>query len=73
MDLDEFIVPHMHTTIPEMLEYLQSTEVEYLDRYWRQENVMNNVQNTSNPNITTSYNFLNSFFYQQYGKRLMVF
>ena len=73
VDLDEFIVPHMHNTIPEMLEYLQSTEIEYLERYWRQENVMNNVQNTSNPNITTSYNFLNSFFYQQYGKRLMVF
>ena len=68
IDLDEFIIPHMHETIPEMLEYLSSEDVEYLPHHWRQRQMIKNVQNHSNPDITTSYNFLNAFFYQNYGK-----
>ena len=71
VDLDEFIVPKMHETIPEMLEYLQSTDVEYLDRHWKQKQAMKNVQNRSSIDTTTAYNFLNAFFYQQYGKNLI--
>ena len=68
IDLDEFIIPHMHETIPEMLEYLRSADIEYLQSHWRQRKMMKNVQNHSNPDTTTSYNFLNAFFYQNYGK-----
>ena len=70
IDLDEFIIPHMHDTIPEMLEYLSSADIEYLQSHWRQRNMMKNVQNHSNPDATTSYNFLNAFFYQNYGKSI---
>ena len=80
IDLDEFIIPHMHQTIPEMLEYLRSGNIDYLQSHWRQRNMMENVQNHSNPDLRTSYNFVNAFFYQNYGKtvrlqlrRLIVF
>ena len=73
VDLDEFIVPKMHDTIPEMLKYLQSTNVEYLARHWKQEQAMKNVKNRSSLNTTTAYNFLNAFFYQQYGKNFICF
>ena len=73
VDLDEFIVPKMHETIPEMLKYLQSNDVEYLARHWKQEQAMKNVQNRSSLNTTTAYNFLNAFFYQQYGKNFICF
>ena len=72
VDLDEFIIPHMQETIPEMLKYLQSTEVEYLDRHDRQKYVKNNVQNTTSSNIITSYNFMNGFFYHHDGKSFTV-
>ena len=73
VDLDEFIVPKMHENIPEMLKYLQSNDVEYLARHWKQEQAMKNVQNRSSLNTTTAYNFLNAFFYQQYGKKFICF
>ena len=69
VDLDEFIIPHMHETIPEMLEYLTSADINFLDSHWRQKKAMKNVQNVSNPNVITSYNFKNALFYQHYGKR----
>ena len=72
VDLDEFIIPHMHETLPEMLKYLYSTDVRYLDRHDRQKYVKNNVQNTTNPNIITSYNFMNGFFYHHDGKSFTV-
>ena len=68
VDLDEFIIPHMHETLPEMLKYLHSTDVKYLDKHARQKYVKNNIQNTTNSNIITSYNFLNGFFYHHDGK-----
>ena len=73
VDLDEFIIPHMHETLPEMLKYLHSTDVKYLDRQDRQKYVKNNIQNRTNSNIITSYNFLNVFFYQHDGKSITVF
>ena len=72
VDLDEFIIPHMHETLPEMLNYLHSTDVKYLDRHDRQKYVKNNVQNGTDSNIITSYNFLNVFFYQHDGKSFIV-
>ena len=72
VDLDEFIIPHMHETLPEMLKYLHSTDVKYLDRHARQKYVKNNIQNTTNSNIITSYNFLNGFFYHHDGKSFAV-
>ena len=72
VDLDEFIIPHMHETLPEMLKYLHSTDVKYLDRHARQKYVKNNIQNTTNSNIITSYNFLNGFFYHHDGKSFTV-
>ena len=72
VDLDEFIIPHMHETIPEMLEYMQSTDIDYLDRHDRQKYVMNNIQNTTNSNTITSYNFLNGFFYHHGGTNFTV-
>ena len=71
IDLDEFIIPHMHETIPEMLEYLRSSNIDYLQSHWRQKYMMKNVQNHSNPDVTTSYNFVNAFFYQNYGKNFL--
>ena len=72
VDLDEFIIPHMHETLPEMLKYLYSTDVKYLDRHDRQKYVKNNIQNGTNSNTITSYNFLNVFFYQHDGKSFTV-
>ena len=72
VDLDEFIIPHIHETLPEMLNYLHSTEVKYLDSHDRQKYVKNNIQNATNSNIITSYNFLNGFFYHHNGKSFTV-
>ena len=68
IDLDEYIIPHMHETIPEMLQYLNSADIKYMDRHWRQKEVMRKRPNRPNQNITTTYSFLNSFFYLVYGK-----
>ena len=73
VDLDEFIIPHMHETLPQMLKYLHSIDVKYLDRHDRQKYVKNNIQNGTNSNIITSYNFLNVFFYQHDGKSFTLF
>ena len=73
VDLDEFIIPHMHETLYEMLEYMQSTDIDYLDRHDRQKYVMNNIQNTTNSSTITSYNFLNGFFYHHGGMSFIVF
>ena len=72
VDLDEFIIPHIHETLPEMLNYLHSTEVKYLDSHDRQKYVKNNIQNATNSNIITSYNFLNGFFYHHDGKSFIL-
>ena len=72
VDLDEFIIPHMQETIPEMLKYLQSTDVEYLERHDRQKYVKNNIRNTTDSNMITSYNFVNGFFYHHDGKSFTV-
>ena len=68
IDLDEYIIPHMHETIPEMLQYLNSADIKYMDRHWRQKELMRKRPNRPNQNITTTYSFLNSFFYLVYGK-----
>ena len=67
VDLDEFIIPHIHDTIPEMLEYLKSTDVNYLESHKKQKNVMNSSHKNIDFNLISSYNFVNSFFYHQYG------
>jgi len=46
--------------------------VKYLDRHDRQKYVKNNIQNGTNSNTITSYNFLNVFFYQHDGKSFTV-
>ena len=67
VDLDEFIIPHIHETIPEMLQYLKSTDVNYLETHQRQQAVKNRGKKDIDLNVISSYNFLNSFFYQHYG------
>ena len=68
VDLDEFIIPHIHETIPEMLQYLKSTDVNYLETHQRQQAVTNRGKKDIDLNVISSYNFLNSFFYQHYGE-----
>ena len=67
VDVDEFIIPHIHETIPEMLQYFKSTDVNYLELHKRQQDVRNRGKKDIDPNVISSYNFLNSFFYQYYG------
>ena len=67
VDLDEYIIPHIHETIPEMLQYLKSTDVNYLEYHKRQQDVINRSKKNIDLNVISSYNFLNSFFYQHYG------
>ena len=72
VDLDEFIIPHIHDTIPEMLEYLESTtDVNYLQSHKKQRKVINSSHKNIDFNVTSSYNFVNSFFYQHYGNILI--
>ena len=72
VDLDEFIIPHIHDTIPEMLEYLKSTtDVNYLQSHKKQRKVINSSHKNIDFNVTSSYNFVNSFFYQHYGNILI--
>ena len=66
-DLDEFIIPHIHDTIPEMLEYLRHNNNEYLDIYGKLKNGFNNIPKRSNTNPPASYIFQNAMFYLQYG------
>ena len=73
VDLDEYIIPHMHDTIPEMLKYLRLSDIKYIDRHWMQNEVMRKRKNRPNPNTTTSYNFQNAFFYLLYGKKYKVY
>ena len=71
VDLDEFIIPHIHDTIPEMLEYLKSTDVTYLESHEKQRKLINSSHKNIDFNVTSSYNFVNSFFYQHYGNILI--
>ena len=59
IDFDEFIIPHMNDSIPDMLEYLNSKKV-----------VMKNGRKLTHPKLTSSYSFQNAFFYLQFGKNL---
>ena len=77
IDIDEFIIPHMHDQIPEMLEYLISGKVNfeefqgsmYLPKHlmWPQNN-LNDKDNSIPSTELTSFNFQNSFFYLGFGK-----
>ena len=60
IDFDEFIIPHMNDSIPDMLEYLNSKKV-----------VMKNGRKLTHPKLTSSYSFQNAFFYLQFGKNLI--
>ena len=68
MDLDEFIIPHMHDTIPEMLKHMRSNDDKNMDDDEHFKRGKNNILKLSNPNSATSYIFQNAMFYQQYGK-----
>ena len=57
IDFDEFVIPHMNDTLPDMLEYLNSNKV-----------TMKNGRKLAHPKVTSSYSFQNSFFYLQFGK-----
>ena len=57
IDFDEFIIPHMNESIPDMLEYLNSNKV-----------LMKNGRKLFHPKLTSSYSFQNAFFYLQFGK-----
>ena len=57
IDFDEFIIPHMNETIPDMLEYLNSNQV-----------LTKNGRKLNHPKLTSSYSFQNAFFYLQFGK-----
>ena len=57
IDFDEFIIPHMNESIPDMLEYLNSNKV-----------LMKNGRKLLHPKLTSSYSFQNAFFYLQFGK-----
>ena len=57
IDFDEFIIPHMNETIPDMLEYLNSNRV-----------LTKNGRKLNHPKLTSSYSFQNAFFYLQFGK-----
>ena len=54
-DFDEFIVPHMNQTLPQMLDYLNSQKV-----------LVKSGQRLKRPKITASYSFQNAFFYLQF-------
>ena len=66
-DLDEFIIPHIHDTIPEMLEYIRHNNNEYLDIHGKLKKGLNDIPKRSNPNLPASYVFQNAMFYLQYG------
>ena len=57
IDFDEFVIPHLNDTLPDMLEYLNSNKV-----------TMKNGRKLAHPKVTSSYSFQNSFFYLQFGK-----
>ena len=57
IDFDEFIIPHMNDTIPDMLEHLNSNRV-----------LTKNGRKLNHPKLTSSYSFQNAFFYLQFGK-----
>ena len=82
IDLDEFIIPHMHDTIPEMLKYIDASYIKG-DAFSYEQQIAHNLlkinkkseplmlrnnPNRDNPNLTSSYNFKNAYFYLQFGK-----
>ena len=83
IDLDEFIIPHKHESIPEMLKYLDSQKHElykeitgtyYKPKHleisldWKQN--FKNRRLRRSKNLITSYNFQNAFFYLGFGKKI---
>ena len=66
-DLDEFIIPHIHDTIPEMLEYIRHKNNEHVDIHGTLKKGLINIPKRSNPNLPASYIFQNAMFYLQYG------
>ena len=61
IDFDEFVIPHMNDSIPDMLEYLNSNSV-----------VTKNGRKLAHPKLTSSYSFQNAFFYLQFGMFYMI-
>ena len=57
IDLDEFIVPHMNSTLQEMLAFLNSKEIK-----------MKSGRKVKTGKLASSYNFKNAFFYPKSGK-----
>ena len=53
IDFDEFVIPHMNDTLPEMLQFLDQQKIVVGGR-------------RINPKKTSSYSFQNSFFYLQF-------
>ena len=72
IDLDEFIIPHIHESIPDMLEYLVLNKIkgEKLGK-WQNLIMQENQKKLANPNVTTSFNFQNAFFCLQFGNIFM--
>jgi hypothetical protein len=60
VDLDEFIIPHVNTSLQDMLKYLNS-------KYFG----VRNVQKSTHQKLISSYNFKNGFFYLQFGNNLI--
>ena len=57
IDIDEYIIPHRHDNIQEMITHLDSMYFKLYDSLkW------------NNPSQRSCYNFMNAFFYLDYGK-----
>ena len=82
IDIDEFIIPHMQGSIPEMLNYLESNNFNYKElegvEYKRKSAYTISPKNESKSKDTTartitSYNLQNMFFYLGFGKYVSEF
>ena len=79
IDIDEFIVPHMHNSIQEMLKYLDSTKLNHMEFHYS----MYKPKDTTQSEVDlkqerklrgiTSYNFQNAFFYLGFGECFLIF
>ena len=71
IDLDEFIIPRIHNTIPEMLKYLDSHKTESVKLSRDQiANLKKTAKLRKNSRKTTAYSFQNAMFYLRFGKKL---
>ena len=62
VDLDEYIIPHVNTSLQDMLKHLNSKNFGM--------RVRNPLLKSTHPKLISSYNFKNGFFYLQFGKKL---